>query len=154
VHNLFLACLFLFRTSFGRLCAHHQEKLLSICDNWYFSLCVDDCMVCVPDSHPQTVTNTKCRKDKVISPDDGHTVARNLYGKEINIVRKIVHQVDFTYKIIQGCTVNRTQNSTNYQLYLQDHTGMQGQQNAKFDKLPTLFTRSYRDARSTERKIR
>jgi hypothetical protein len=29
--------------------------------------------------------------------------------KEINILRKIVHQVGFIYKIIQGCTVNRTQ---------------------------------------------
>ena len=30
------------------------------------------------DSHPHRVTNTKCRIDTVISPDDGHTVARNM----------------------------------------------------------------------------
>jgi len=51
----------------------------------------------------------KCRIDTVISPDDGHIVARNMYRKEINILRKILHQVGFIYKIIQGCTVNKTQ---------------------------------------------
>jgi len=35
---------------------------------------------------------------KVISPDDGHIVARNMYRKEINILRKIVHQVGFICK--------------------------------------------------------
>jgi hypothetical protein len=44
-------------------------------------------------SHPHRVTNTKCHIDTVISPDDGPTVARNRYRKEINILRKIVHQV-------------------------------------------------------------
>ena len=33
---------------------------------------------CIPDSHPHTVTSTKCRIDTVISRDDGHTVARNM----------------------------------------------------------------------------
>jgi len=47
------------------------------------SLCVDDCLVCrgapcVANSHPYRVTNTKCRTDTVISPDDGHIVARNM----------------------------------------------------------------------------
>jgi len=63
---------------------------------------------CIPDSHPHRVTNTKCRTDTVISPDNGHTVARNMYRKDINILRKTVHQVGFIYKIIQGCTVNET----------------------------------------------
>jgi hypothetical protein len=39
-----------------------------------------------------------------VSPDDWHIVARNMERKEINILRKIVHQVSFIYKIIQGCT--------------------------------------------------
>jgi hypothetical protein len=30
--------------------------------------------------------------------------------KEINILRKIVHQAGFIYKIIQGCTVSKTLN--------------------------------------------
>jgi len=33
---------------------------------------------CIPDSHPHRVTNTKCRIDTVISPDDGHIVSRNM----------------------------------------------------------------------------
>jgi len=35
----------------------------------------------------------------ISSPDDGHTVARNMQRKEINILRKIVHQVGFIYKM-------------------------------------------------------
>jgi len=62
----------------------------------------------IPDSHPNGITNTKCRIDTVISLNDGHIVARNMLRKEINILRKIVLQVDFIYKIIQGCTVNKT----------------------------------------------
>jgi len=52
----------------------------------------------IPESHPHRVTNTKCRIDTVISPDDGHIVARNILRKEMNILRKIVHQVGFIYK--------------------------------------------------------
>jgi len=32
------------------------------------------------------------------SPDDGHIVARNMYRKAINILRKFVHQVGSIYK--------------------------------------------------------
>jgi len=56
----------------------------------------------IPESHPQKVTNTKCRIDTVTSPDDGHIAAQNMYRKEINILRKIVHQVGFIYEIISG----------------------------------------------------
>ena len=34
VHNLFLVYLSI-STGFGRLCAHHQEKQLFLCDTWY-----------------------------------------------------------------------------------------------------------------------
>jgi len=37
-----------------------------------------------------------------------HIVARNTQRKEINLLRKMVHQVDFIYKIIQVRTVNKT----------------------------------------------
>jgi len=47
-----------------------------------------------------SVTNTKCRIDTVISPDDGHIVARNMQSKEMNILRKVFHKVGFVYKII------------------------------------------------------
>ena len=43
VHNLFLLCLFLsISTCFGRLCAHHQEKQLCLCDTSYLLFYVDD----------------------------------------------------------------------------------------------------------------
>jgi len=41
MHNFFLVRLFLFSTCFGRLCAHHQEKQLYLCDTWYFLFCMD-----------------------------------------------------------------------------------------------------------------
>jgi len=44
------------------------------------------------------ITSTKCRINTVVSPDDGHTFARNMWRKEINILRKIVHQIGFSYK--------------------------------------------------------
>jgi len=40
--------------------------------------------------------------------DNGHIVALNMYRKEINSTRKIMHQVGFIYKIIRRCTVNKT----------------------------------------------
>ena len=54
---------------------------------------------CIPDSHPYRITSTTCRINTVVSPDDGHIVARNMWRKEINILRKIVHQFGFIYKI-------------------------------------------------------
>jgi hypothetical protein len=33
---------------------------------------------CIPDCHPQRITSTKCRINKVVSPDDGYIVARNM----------------------------------------------------------------------------
>jgi len=83
VHNLFLVYLSI-STCFGRLCAHHQEIQLCFCDTWYLLFCVDDCLVlrsicsCIPDSHPHIITSTKCRKNTVVSSDDGHIVARNM----------------------------------------------------------------------------
>jgi len=52
--------------------------------------------------------STECRVDMVVSPDDGHIVTRNMYRKERNILRKIVHHVGFIYNSIQECTVNKT----------------------------------------------
>ena len=56
------------------------------------------CASCIPDSHPHRVTNMKCPIDIVISPDDGYIVARNMQRQEINILRRIVHQVGLIYK--------------------------------------------------------
>jgi len=41
---------------------------------------------CIPDSRPHRITNTKCRMNTVVSPDDGHIVARNMQ-RSINILR-------------------------------------------------------------------
>ena len=57
---------------------------------------------------PYRMTSTKCRIDTVGSLDDGHIFARNMYRKEIKILRKILHQFGFIYKIIQGCTARKT----------------------------------------------
>jgi len=62
----------------------------------------------LPDSHPYIITSTKCRINTVVSPYDGNIVTRNMDRKEINILRKIVHQVGFIYQIIQGYTFNKT----------------------------------------------
>ena len=64
---------------------------------------------CKPDSHRDRITGARCRKNTVVSPDDGHILARNVDRKEINILRQIEHQLDFIYKIIRTYTVNRTE---------------------------------------------
>ena len=50
--------------------------------------------------HSHGITSTKCRINTVVSPDDGHTVAQNMWRKEINILRNTVHQIVIIYKII------------------------------------------------------
>ena len=44
----------------------------------------------------------QCRIDTVISPDDGHMVARNMQGREINILSRIVHLVGFICKFLNS----------------------------------------------------
>jgi len=82
------------------LLAMHPCIILSIKPTW-----------CILVSHPHRVTSTKCLIDTVISPDDGHVVARNMYRKEINILRKIVHKVGLIYKIYRQtfCNVDLTE---------------------------------------------
>jgi len=73
-------------------------------NNFYVSLSVHPCNnnpPCIPGSNPHRITSTKCPINTVVSPDDGHIVAQNMYRKEINILRKIVHQIGFIYKIYE-----------------------------------------------------
>jgi len=49
------------------------------------------------DAAAAAVTNTRCHIGTVFSPDDGHTVAQNVYRKAINILRKIVHKFGSIY---------------------------------------------------------
>ena len=70
---------------------------------------VDDCLA---DSHPQRITSTKYGKNTVVSPDDGHIVARNM-RRLINIQRI---------------------NCAPSWVYLEDYAEMHGQQNIKFTR--------------------
>ena len=123
VYNLFALCLFLvylsISTSFGRLCAHHQEKLC-LCDTSYLLFCLDDCLVCmsmcscIQDSQPHRITTMKCRINTV-SPDDEHTVAWNM-SRLINILRINILRI----------------NCAPSWLYLRNYRGMHGQQNIEY----------------------
>ena len=62
---------------------------------------------CIPDSHPYRVKNTKCHIDTVISAGDGHSHPKHV-EKRNKHAKKNCAQVGFIYKIIQGCTVNKT----------------------------------------------
>jgi len=80
-----------FSTCFGQLCVHHQENLLYLYDTGIFhsvwvavwSAGWDE----TAQSHPNQQTRQppiqsekyQCRIDTVSSPDDGHTVARNMW---------------------------------------------------------------------------
>ena len=48
-----------------------------------------------------------CLIGTVISPDDGHIVARNMYRKGINILRKCVHQVSIYEVLVDKLTVSQ-----------------------------------------------
>jgi hypothetical protein len=71
---------------------------------WYLLFCVDDCLVC-------RITSTKCRINTVVSPDDGHS-----HPKHVEIDKYTKNK----YTENKLCTS---------WLYLQDYTGMHGQQN-------------------------
>ena len=64
----------------------------------------------IPDSHAHRITRTKCHINTVVSPEDGHIVTQNMLIL-INILRI-------------NCAPNW--------FYLQDYTGMHGQQDRKF----------------------
>jgi len=60
MNSLFLVYLSI-STCFGRLCAHHQEKQMCLCDTLYLLFCVDGCLVC--RGHPDKYTKNKlCNK--------------------------------------------------------------------------------------------
>jgi hypothetical protein len=82
VHSLFLVYLSM-STCFERLCAHHQEKQLCLCDTQYLLFCVDDCLLC--RVHPAYKLCTKLA----------------FFYK----MAQIVHQVGFVYKMAQSCCI-------------------------------------------------
>jgi len=86
-------------------CAHHQEKLLYLCDTgicysvWVASRLLVGVKLQPADQTPPIQSDKyQCRIDTVISPDDGHMVARNIQRREINILSTVVHLVGFICK--------------------------------------------------------
>jgi hypothetical protein len=77
---------------------------------------------CTLNGHLYRVTYTRCRIDTINSPDDGHMVARNMYGIEIN-----VHEKELCVELV---------------IY-KDYTEMHGQQNIKFCFQNCLYTSLY-----------
>ena len=61
----------------------------------------------VPDSHPYRIKSTKCRINTVVSPDDGHSHLKH----------------------VEKRNKHTKKNCAPSWLYLQDYTGMHGQQN-------------------------
>ena len=43
---------------------------------------------CILDGHLHRLTYTRCRTDKIDSPDDEHRVGRNTWRVEINVQKK------------------------------------------------------------------
>ena len=64
---------------------------------------------CIPNSHPHRITSTKCRKNTVVSPDDGHSHLKHVEKKNRHTKK----------------------NCAPSWLYWQDYTGTNGQQNVK-----------------------
>ena len=66
------------------MCPSSGEITVSM-RHWYLSLCMDGSLVCWLEFHSNQQTGEpsiqsdkyQCRIDTVISPDDGHMVARN-----------------------------------------------------------------------------
>ena len=80
-----LVYLFLFSTCFGQPSAHHQGKLLYLCDTgichsvWVASDLLVGVKLQPADQTPPIQSDKyQCCKDTVISTEDGHMVARNM----------------------------------------------------------------------------
>ena len=103
--------MFIFSTCFGRLCAHHQKKSLYLCNTWYLSLCVEDCLVCRFQPAYQTVIYT-----------DRHSYFSWWWA---HIRPKHVEKRNKLTK--KNCAPSW--------LYLQDYTRTHGQHDIKFENL-------------------
>jgi hypothetical protein len=105
--------LFLFSTCFGRLCAHHQEKSLSMWQLVFVTLCgwVSGMQgaPCIPDSHPHRVTNTKSHRYSYFSWWWAHSCPKH----------------------VEKRNKHTKKNCAPSWLYLQDYTGMRGQQHIR-----------------------
>ena len=109
VHNFFLVCLFLFSTSFGRLCAHHQVKQLYLCDTCY-SVWTTVCW-----QQPVNITHdyTNCCLYRVVPPDDEQQACSK--HVEAYYWNKLIENSGSCWSILYRCIT------------------MHGQQNFKYD---------------------
>jgi hypothetical protein len=67
---------------------------------------------CIPDSHPQRITSTKVRIT-FVSPDDGHIVARNMWGL-INILGINILRINRAPKLVLFARLYRDARSTKH----------------------------------------
>ena len=95
--SIFISLLYMFRAT---TCPSSGEITVSV-RHWYLSLQPAD------QTPPIQSDKYQCRTDTVISPDDGHVVARNTLRREINILSRIVHLVGFICKITYNIYTNR-----------------------------------------------
>jgi len=51
---------------------------LGVCHSVWMTVWYAGWILCIPDSHPYRISSIKCHINTVISPDDGHIVARNM----------------------------------------------------------------------------
>ena len=77
--SVFISLLF---TCFRQSCAHHQEKLLYLCDTGICHSVWVASGLLVGVKLPIQSDKYQCRIDIVISPDDGHMVARNMQRRK------------------------------------------------------------------------
>ena len=64
---------------------------------------------CVPDSHLQRVTNTRCRICTVFFPDDrAHSYLKHVEKSNKSTKKIFAPSCFYFQKTIQGCTANRT----------------------------------------------
>ena len=101
--SIFISFLYMFRAT---MCPSSGEITVSM-RHWYLSLCMGGVwsagwISIQPADQTPPIQSDKyqCRIDTVISPDDGHIIARNMGRKEINILDRIVQLVRFICKII------------------------------------------------------
>jgi len=73
----------------------------------YFALCMGGCLVCSWQPPIQSA-KYQCRIDTVISPDDGHIVARNMQKSWNKYTKKLCAPSWLHLKrTVQGCSVNK-----------------------------------------------
>jgi hypothetical protein len=81
---------------------HHQFNIQQLYDLPTLYLCVLYLSESKQrlDIHQHRVTNTKCRTDSSFSLWLAHSSPKHVQKRNKSYLRKIVHQVDFIYKIV------------------------------------------------------